>query len=99
MGRAVRTKPQKLGEKLKEIRESLGLSFEEMIVRLDYPQIPLYRANIYRYENGKLEPPLLILLRYARLADVSTDVLIDDEQEIPKNFASEKKAVENLREE
>jgi transcriptional regulator with XRE-family HTH domain len=83
MGRAERTKPKRLGEKLKLIRETLGLSFEEMIRRLDYPQIPLHRANILRYESGKLEPPLLILLRYARLVNVSTDDLIDDEIDLP----------------
>ena len=79
MGRAERTKPKRLGEKLKMIRESLGLSFEEMITLLNYSQIPLYRANIFRYETGKLEPPLQILLRYARLVNISTDELIDDE--------------------
>jgi transcriptional regulator with XRE-family HTH domain len=82
MGRAKRTKPKRLGEKLKAIRETLGLSFEEMIRQLDYPQIPLHRANIYRYETGKLEPPLLILLRYAKLVNISTDDLIDDQVEL-----------------
>lgn len=99
MGRAERTKPQKLGEKLKKIREGLGLTFEEMIARLDYPQIPLYRANIYRYEGGKLEPPLLILLRYARLADVSTDQLIDDELELSDNFTNTKSFAEKMEKE
>lgn len=82
MGRSGRTKPKRLGKKLKTIRENLGLSFEDMIRQLDYPQIPLYRANIYRYESGDLEPPLLILLRYARLINISTDELIDDEIDI-----------------
>ncbi|HEY0460613.1 MAG TPA: helix-turn-helix domain-containing protein [Pyrinomonadaceae bacterium] len=85
MGRAGRTKPKRLGEKLKFIRESLGLSFEEMISRLDYPQIPLHRANIYRYETGELEPPLLILLQYAKLVNISTDDLIDDEASLSLN--------------
>lgn len=82
MGRAGRTKPKRLGEKLKLIRETLGFSFEEMIRRLDYPGIPLHRANIYRYETGELEPPLLILLRYAKLINISTDDLIDDEVDL-----------------
>lgn len=82
MGRAGRTKPKRLGEKLKLIRETLDFSFEEMIRRLDYPEIPLYRANIYRYETGELEPPLLILLRYAKLINISTDDLIDDEVDL-----------------
>jgi hypothetical protein len=36
------------------------------------------------YETGKQEPDLIILLRYARLAGVSTDVLIDDGLKLPK---------------
>jgi transcriptional regulator with XRE-family HTH domain len=37
------------------------------------------RASISGYERGDREPPLPILLAYSRLANVSTDVLIDDE--------------------
>jgi len=33
---------------------------------------------------GTREPPLPILLRYARLAGISTDVLIDDDLKLPK---------------
>ena len=87
MGRAGRTKPKRLGGKLKAIREGLGIeSYEEMIKLLSYPEVPLHRANIHRYENGQLEPPLQILLRYARLARISTDVLIDDELELSSHL-------------
>jgi transcriptional regulator with XRE-family HTH domain len=37
------------------------------------------RASISGYERGEREPPLPILLAYAKLAKISTDVLIDDE--------------------
>jgi transcriptional regulator with XRE-family HTH domain len=40
------------------------------------------RASISGYERGEREPPLPILLRYARLVHISTDLLIDDEVEL-----------------
>jgi transcriptional regulator with XRE-family HTH domain len=36
------------------------------------------------YELGTNEPSLLTLLRYARLARVSVDVLIDDKMKLPR---------------
>jgi transcriptional regulator with XRE-family HTH domain len=39
--------------------------------------------QISRYEAGQREPPLRILLAYARAANVSTDVLIDDALDLP----------------
>jgi transcriptional regulator with XRE-family HTH domain len=88
MGKASRARPEKLAEKLTAIRESLGLTHEELISRLDCPQIPLYRASISQYESGKSEPPLPVLLRYARLAGITIDVLADDETELSDYFPS-----------
>ncbi len=84
MGRAKRVIPQKLGKKLSAIREGSGLTLEEFIERLNCPEIPLYPASISLYEDGKREPPLIVLLRYARLAKTSIDVLVDDELEFPE---------------
>jgi transcriptional regulator with XRE-family HTH domain len=67
--------------KLLRIREALGVSQAEMVKRLDFPRI--HPAHISGYERGEREPPLPVLLRYARLAKVSTDVLIDDELDLP----------------
>jgi transcriptional regulator with XRE-family HTH domain len=78
MGRSYRTRPKKLGRKLKLIRTRLGLTQPEMIGKLAVKDEPLYPSSISEYERGKREPPLLVLLKYARLAGVSTDVLIDD---------------------
>jgi len=78
MGRSFRQRPKNLGRKLKRIRLNLGLTQDEMIRRLAVKGEPLYPASISQYETGKREPPLLVLLRYAKLAGVSTDVLIDD---------------------
>ena len=79
MGRASRNKPAKLAEKLLAIRKNLELSQTELIERLTLEEdIPLYKGDISKYESGRREPPLIILLRYARLANVIVDVLIDD---------------------
>ena len=41
------------------------------------------RSTISGYERGDCEPPLPILLKYARLIGISTDVLIDDKLKLP----------------
>jgi transcriptional regulator with XRE-family HTH domain len=81
MARGARMKPERLSEKLIQIRISLGLSQNELIRRLD---VDLTQNRISEYETGKGEPPLPVLLRYARLAGISTDVLIDDELDLPE---------------
>lgn len=83
MGRAKRISPKQLGEKLFKIREGLDLTLEGLIEKFDCPEIPLYPASISMYESGKREPPLLILLRYARLGNVTMEMLVDDEIELP----------------
>jgi hypothetical protein len=40
-------------------------------------------------ERGEREPPLSLLLAYARLVVISTDVLIDDRLNLPKALKSE----------
>lgn len=80
MARGARMKPERLSEKLIQIRMALGLSQNELIRMLD---IDLTQNRISEYETGKGEPPLPVLLRYARLVGISTDVLIDDESDLP----------------
>jgi transcriptional regulator with XRE-family HTH domain len=80
MGRTKRDYPRKLARKLKRIRDREGLSQTEIARRLGVKD----RASISQFENGIIEPPLPVLLRYARLARVSTDVLIDDKLKLPK---------------
>jgi transcriptional regulator with XRE-family HTH domain len=63
-----------LPEKLRAIRERLEMSQSEIAREIGIEN----RATISGYERGDREPPLPVLLRYARLAGISTDVLIDD---------------------
>jgi transcriptional regulator with XRE-family HTH domain len=79
MGRKRREQPKRLASKLKKIRRGLDLGQVEMAERLQAP----YPGLISRYEQGKAEPSLLILLKYARLAGVSMEVLVDDKLDLP----------------
>lgn len=83
MGTGKRIKPARLAEKLKAIRESLGLTTEELVIKLDCPLVPLHRASITQYEKGRREPNLIVLLHYARLRSISVDYLIDDNLSLP----------------
>lgn len=83
MGKASRARPKRLAEKLAAIRRGLGLTHDELIAKLECPDIPLYRASISQYENNKGEPPLPVLLRFARLAGVSLESIVDDELDLP----------------
>ncbi|HEX8653302.1 MAG TPA: helix-turn-helix transcriptional regulator [Pyrinomonadaceae bacterium] len=82
MGKGVRSKPERLAGKLKDIRLALGLSQTEMLHRLGVQDLITYH-RISDYELGKNEPPLTILLQYARAVNVSTDILIDDDLDLP----------------
>jgi transcriptional regulator with XRE-family HTH domain len=82
MGSSPRPKPERLPEKLLAIRLSLELSQDGMLAHLGLAE-SRYRSAVSGYELGTREPPLPILLRYARLVGISTDVLIDDELDLP----------------
>lgn len=82
MGRDSREKPKRLAEKLLQIRLALDLSQSEVLSRMGLTD-RLNRDDISKYERGVREPSLLVLLRYARTVRISTDVLIDDELDLP----------------
>jgi transcriptional regulator with XRE-family HTH domain len=90
MGRAARLRPERLAEKLLRIRLALGLSQNQMIKHLDLEDT-LYQSNLSGYEVGEREPPLPILLRYARAAGVWMDVLVDDELDLPDELPAQTK--------
>jgi transcriptional regulator with XRE-family HTH domain len=90
MGRKARPQPQRLAEKLLQIRNALGLSQSEMFWRLDVEDFISYK-QLSKYELGITEPPLIVLLRYAKVANISTDVLIDDEVDLPAKLGSKTK--------
>ena len=82
MGTRARPKPKRLAEKLRQIREVLGLSQSEMLKRLDVgDDVSLKRMS--DYELGVREPSLITLLHYARVAGVHMEALVDDELDLP----------------
>lgn len=86
MGKSSRPRPKRLSEKLVQIRIALNLSQNELIKKLDFRELELVQGTISSYELGKREPSLPLLLRYARLAAVSVDILIDDQMDLPKRL-------------
>ena len=89
MGTRPRLRPQRLGEKLLAIRNALGLSQSQMVKRLDVEGI--VPSQISEFETGKREPSLLVVLQYARLANVCADVLIDDKLDLPDKIPAKRK--------
>jgi transcriptional regulator with XRE-family HTH domain len=79
---SIRPKPERLAEKLLQIRNTFGISQSEMLRRLGVEDIIDY-TRISGYELGIREPPLMILLQYARIAGVHMEVLVDDELDLP----------------
>jgi transcriptional regulator with XRE-family HTH domain len=82
MGGAARMRPKRLAEKLLQIRNALGLSQSELLKRLGFEDAIAY-YRISNYERGTGEPPLPVLLQYARIAGVNMEALVDDELDLP----------------
>ena len=72
-----RPRPKHLAKKLLQIRLSLDLSQPQLLKQLGVQDQITYN-NISKYELDKNEPPLTIILAYARLADVPVEQIIDD---------------------
>jgi transcriptional regulator with XRE-family HTH domain len=84
MGSA-RPRPRRLAEKLLQIRFSLGLSQKKMVKFLGVEDQINY-TNISKYELNKNEPPLEILLAYARVAQVHLEEIVDDKLDLPRKL-------------
>jgi transcriptional regulator with XRE-family HTH domain len=78
-----RPRPDRLAEKLRLIRQSLGYTLEEMSRALGgVKKSPPSKAHVLRYETGEREPSLLYLLEVSRVFGFSLESLIDDDQEL-----------------
>lgn len=85
MAKLPRSKCARLPEKLLRIRVALNLSQTGMLRELGLEE-QSFRSTISGYELGTKEPALPILLRYARLAGVCAEILIDDELNLPEQI-------------
>lgn len=92
---APRSQTEGLADKLRLIRDSLGLTQAQMVEKLTGQKLPsplkIYPGNISRFEQGLREPTPLILLAYARAAGVSVEVLIDADLKLPGRLPLGKK--------
>lgn len=87
MGRRTRPRAERLNEKLLQIRMAYGLSQSEMISRLGLTR-ELTQSDISAFERDpqdrwSREPALPYLLRYARVAGISLEILVDPEMDLP----------------
>ena len=78
MGHA-RPRPKYLAAKLLRIRKALGLSQPKLAERLNVRDY----TDISKYEHGKNEPPLAVLLAYSRVSSIPLENIIDDEIKLP----------------
>jgi transcriptional regulator with XRE-family HTH domain len=90
MGKQTRKRPERLPEKLLEIRLKLGLSQNGMVRRMGLED-EIERDYISKYERGTLEPSLWVLLQYARAANVWVDALIDNDFDLPEKLPATSK--------
>jgi len=74
--------PKKLGKKMKQIREGLGMSQREIVKALNYRDTPLRASQISQYETGQREPTMMLVLAYARLAEIPMECLVDDKMKL-----------------
>ena len=88
---ARRPAPKRLGEKLLQIRTALELSQTGIVQSLGYEESPLYPAQISNFEQGKREPPIQLLLAYARLANIPLEILADDKLDLPAELPAKSK--------
>jgi len=79
-----RPRPERLGEKLLQIRETLGISQQHMPARLGL--LGMHPGRISEYENNVREPAAMTLLAYADLAGVHLEDIVNDKVDLPKKL-------------
>ncbi len=82
MGRKARMKPERVAEKLLRIRKALDLSQLEMLQQLGFAD-RIDARRISEFERGDAEPPLPVLLGYARVARIPLEEIVNDKLNLP----------------
>jgi transcriptional regulator with XRE-family HTH domain len=92
MGKNVRERPSRLAEKLLHIRRALRLSQNRMIRQMGLTD-EIVQQDISTYELDQREPPLKVLLEYAKAAAGGIKgagdyliILIDDSLDLPERL-------------
>jgi transcriptional regulator with XRE-family HTH domain len=73
---------ERLGEKLRAIRKRAGFTLDQMAACLG-KTAKARRSRVLEWETGHRTPNLVTILRYARFAGISTDILLDDTLDLP----------------
>lgn len=79
-----RPRPERLGEKLRQIRDAFDISQPHMPARLGMPG--MHPGRISEYENNEREPTLFTLLAYADLAGVHLEDIVNDKVDLPEKL-------------
>ena len=66
-------KYKSIGKRIKECRESAGLTQEELSVLLD-----ITKSSVYKFESGKLLPSSVNLIQIANALETTPDYLVQD---------------------
>ena len=69
---------QRFGEKLRTLRKRHGMTLQEVATALGYSA----HVHISVLEHGKKQPTAALVLKIARLFNVTTDQLLKDELEL-----------------
>ena len=78
-----RPQPDRLAEKLRQIRQSLGYTLEEMANALKkVKKSPPSKSHVLRFETGEREPSLLVLLEYSKVARCPLELIVDDDLDL-----------------
>ena len=80
-----RWRPNRLARKLLQIRDALKLSQPAFLKELGLEEEISYN-RISDYELNKYDPPLPVLVEYARVARVHLEDIVDDRVDLPESL-------------
>ena len=80
-----RWRPVRLAEKLRQIRTTINFSQSDLHKALGVEDEISYN-RISDYELNKYDPPLPVLVEYARVARVHLEDIVDDRVDLPESL-------------